>query len=137
MIKGNTKDYIIDVCLSPALLHLHQLEESIVVVIDILRATSTMCTAFQYGAVKVIPVETVEESRVYRDKGYLAGAERNGKKVEGFSFGNSPFDLMSDNIKGKEVVMTTTNGTRAIMLSKNAFKVVIGAFLNLEVLYGM
>lgn len=126
--------YKIDVCFSPFLYPVYEDKESIVVVIDILRATSAMCVAFENGAKEIIPVATVEEAMRYKSKGMLAGAERNAIKLEGFDFGNSPFDYMGEHVKGKTIALTTTNGTQAIEAAKNAYKVVIGSFLNLTAL---
>jgi 2-phosphosulfolactate phosphatase len=103
-------------------------------VIDILRATSAICTAIHYGVEKIIPVSTIEEARQYQTKGFIAAAERNGEVPEGFSFGNSPFSYMNEQIKGKSLVLTTTNGTQAIAVAADSFKVVIGSFLNKDVL---
>jgi 2-phosphosulfolactate phosphatase len=122
----------IEVCLSPELYHLYDDPENIVVAIDVLRATSAICTAIQYGAKNVIPVATIEEASEYKSKGYLVGAERGGKVVEGFDFGNSPYTYMDPKIKGQSLVLTTTNGTKAINISKNAHQVLIGSFLNLD-----
>lgn len=124
----------IEVCFSPYLFNLHKEEYQIIVVIDVLRATSAICAAFENGVKSVIPVETIEEAKAYQDKGYLVGAERNGEIVEGFDFGNSPYSYMTEEIKGKEVVLSTTNGTRAIELAKEADTVVIGSLLNLDAL---
>lgn len=124
----------IDACFSPYLYPVYADSESIVVIIDILRATSAICTAFENGAEKIIPVATVEEALEYKKKGVLAGAERNAIKVEGFDFGNSPYDYMGDHVKGKTIVLTTTNGTQAIEAARNAYKVVIGSFLNIDTL---
>lgn len=121
----------IDVCFSPFLYPVYEKEEQIVVVIDILRATSAICTAFQYGVDKMIPVATVEEAASYKKQGFLVGAERNAIAIEGFDFGNSPYSYMTDKIKGQTVVITTTNGTQAIEAAKNAYAVVIGSFLNI------
>ncbi|MCB9447946.1 MAG: 2-phosphosulfolactate phosphatase [Flavobacteriales bacterium] len=109
-------------------------QDAIVVVIDILRATSAICTAFMNGVEKIIPVKTVEEAEAYRNKGYLAAAERNGEKLDGFDMGNSPFDFDAATVQGKEVVLTTTNGTQAIAAAQNAYQVVIGSFLNISAL---
>lgn len=103
--------------------------------VDVFRATSAMVTAFQHGAASMIPVSTVEEAREYQRKGFMVGGERNGVVVEGFEFGNSPFSYMNEEIKGKEIVLTTTNGTRAINIaSESAETVLIGSFLNLQAL---
>ncbi|HEY0899171.1 MAG TPA: 2-phosphosulfolactate phosphatase [Sphingobacteriaceae bacterium] len=124
----------IEVCFTPALLHLYDIRESIVVVIDIFRATSSICYGIDNGAEAIIPVATVEACQGYCDHGYLLAAERNGEVVEGFDFGNSPFAYTSEKVKGKTVVLTTTNGTHAIHKSLDASRIVIGSFLNLSAL---
>jgi len=125
----------IEVCLTPALIDLYAIEDSIVVVIDILRATSSIVYGIDNGAEAIIPVAQVEDCLNYSDKGYLLAAERNGEVVEGYDFGNSPFSYTADKVAGKTVVLTTTNGTKALHLArKRASKVVIGAFLNLTAL---
>ena len=131
MSEGASGNRKLEVCFSPASYHLYKKEGSIVVIIDILRATSAICTAFEFGADKIIPVATVAEATEYKKKGFMVGAERNGVQLEGFDFGNSPFNYMTAKIKGKTIVLTTTNGTQAIEISKDAYKVVVGAFLNL------
>ena len=104
----NDKRKRVEVCFTPGEYTYYKDEFEIVVVIDVLRATSAMCTALDYGIAAIIPVPTVDEAWAYKKKGYLAGAERNGKIVEGFDFGNSPFSYMKDEFIGKEVVLTTT-----------------------------
>lgn len=94
-----------------------------------------MVTAFQHGAASIIPVSTIKEARAYKEKGFLAGGERNGEIVKGFEFGNSPFSYMNEYIRGREIALTTTNGTRAINIaSKRVDTVLIGSFLNLQAL---
>ncbi|MGV3557584.1 2-phosphosulfolactate phosphatase [Larkinella arboricola] len=124
----------IDVCLTPDLLHLHSdsLENSIVIVADVFRATSCMVTAFAHGVNSIIPVATVEECSQLQSRGYLAAAERNAKMIEGFDLDNSPFSYMDERLIGANIAMTTTNGTYAITRSRNAVKVLVGSFLNLE-----
>ncbi|GAA4803513.1 2-phosphosulfolactate phosphatase family protein [Olivibacter ginsenosidimutans] len=124
----------ISVCLSPALIHLHDIKNSIVVVIDIFRASTSMCYGIANGAVGIIPVAEVSTCAIYKDHGYLLAAERNGEVVDGFDFGNSPFSYVEEKVKGKTIVLTTTNGTKAIHLSKEAKCVVVGSFLNLTAL---
>jgi 2-phosphosulfolactate phosphatase len=111
-------------------------EEYIVVIVDIFRATSSICYGIENGAEAIIPVAEVDECLAYRDNqtGYLLAAERNGEVVEGFDFGNSPFSYTKEKVAGKTVVLTTTNGTQALHLSRSAKKVVIGSFLNLTAL---
>jgi 2-phosphosulfolactate phosphatase len=121
----------IEVCLSPDLLHLFDLKGQNVVVVDILRATSCMVTAFAHGIDGIIPVAKLEECKMLQSKGYLAAAERDGLKVEGFDLDNSPFSYMA-NLSGKTIAVTTTNGTQAIDKSKTANEILIGAFLNIN-----
>lgn len=124
------------VCLTPALLPLFNVEDYIVVVIDIFRATSSICYGIENGAEAIIPVSQVEECAAYREKGldYLLAAERDGSVVDGFDFGNSPFSYTKEKVAGKTVVLTTTNGTHALHLSRSAKKIIIGSFLNLTAL---
>tara|TARA_R110002050_G_scaffold176775_1_gene309787 strand:+ start:52805 stop:53545 length:741 start_codon:yes stop_codon:yes gene_type:complete len=124
---------LIEVSYTPENFEVYDAQNSIVVVNDIFRATSAMCVAFENGAKSMIPVDSIEKAREYQKKGYLAGAERDAVKVDGFDFGNSPYDFMGDHIKGKTLVLTTTNGTRAIELAKGVSDtIVIGSFLNLS-----
>jgi 2-phosphosulfolactate phosphatase len=107
----------------------------IVVVIDVLRATSAMVAAFEHGVDRIIPVATTEEARAFIGKdGYIAAAERDGQVVEGFQYGNSPLAYVGEDLRGKTIVMTTTNGTKAIQLARDARQLVIGSFLNLTAL---
>jgi 2-phosphosulfolactate phosphatase len=121
-----------DVCLTPDLLHHHSVENTVVVVADIFRATSCMVTAFAHDVAQIIPVATVEECRVYQERGFLAAAERNAQLVDGFDLDNSPFSYMDERLRGERIAMTTTNGTLAITRSRQAVKVLVGAFLNLD-----
>jgi len=122
----------IDVCLTPELLPLFKLEDKIVVVIDILRATSCMVTGLAHGISEILPVATLEESATYGLMGYITAAERNGLKMAGFDLDNSPFSYMDPVLYGKKICVTTTNGTKAIIQSAAAKKVIIGSFLNLK-----
>lgn len=126
----------IDVCLSPDLLHLYNIEGKVVVVIDVLRATSCMTTAFAYGVKSIQPVASLEECKTLQNQGLICAAERDGKKAEGFDLGNSPFSYMSESLKNKHIGMTTTNGTLAISVSKSAHQVLIASFLNLSAITG-
>lgn len=128
----------IETCLTPTLLPLYNIENRIAVIIDIFRATSSICYGIENGAEAIIPVAQVEECAAYREKGldYLLAAERNGEVVSGFDFGNSPFSYTTEKVAGKTIVLTTTNGTHALHLSRAAKKIVIGSFLNLTALCG-
>ncbi len=123
---------LLDVCFSPELIHLYELKGRVVVVVDILRATSSMVTGLAHGLERIVPVSNLDDCKLYAQQGYLTAAERDGKMALDFDFGNSPFSYMAELVKGRTLAMTTTNGTRAIRLSAEADKVVVGAFLNLS-----
>ena len=124
----------IEVCFSPGEYHLYESDFQLVVVLDVLRATSAICTAVEHGLKEIIPVATVEEARKLQSEGYLAAAERGGQIVDGFDMGNSPYSYMDPALKGKSVVLTTTNGTKAINMAKDKETVVIGSLNNLDAL---
>ena len=122
----------IDVCLSPDLMHLYDVQDRTVVVVDILRATSCMVTAFANGADSITPYSNLEACKSMKTKGYITSGERDGKKVVGFDKGNSPFEYTGEDIRGKKIAFTTTNGTQAIEKATGARKIIIGSFLNLS-----
>ncbi|MCW5898490.1 MAG: 2-phosphosulfolactate phosphatase [Flavobacteriales bacterium] len=134
---GNSTDYKyrVEVCFIPNQYPYYAADMGVVVVIDVLRATSAMVAAFESGVDRIIPVSTVEEAAQYLGRpGYIAAAERNGEVVQGFQFGNSPLAYVGQDLRGKTIVMTTTNGTKAINLAKDAKMLVVGSFLNLTAL---
>ena len=124
----------VEVCFTPGEYEYFKGEYDIIVVIDVLRATSAICAAFENGIKSIIPVATIEEAQAYKDKGYLVGAERKGQIVEGFDFGNSPYSYMNPDFVGKDVVLSTTNGTKALSIASDAPTVVVGSLLNLDAL---
>src|SRR5688500_5679371 len=121
-------------CFSPALLHLYEVKNAIVVVIDVFRATSTIATALYNGAQSVIPVDDVARCIELGNcmNGITAG-ERDGKIADGLSYGNSPFEYPRSFIQGKTLVLTTTNGTKLLhmALARGASHIVTGSFPNL------
>ena len=125
---------IIETILTPALFHLHSKDIEIkqVVVIDILRATTTMVVAYENGANNVVPVEHLEDALVYRDKGYLIAGERNGVKVDGFDMGNSPQEFTKNVVEGRNIVLSTTNGTKAINACSAAKYRYVSSFRNID-----
>ena len=123
----------VEVCFTPNLYPLHIEDEyEIVVAIDVLRATSAICSAFHHGVSKIIPVSTLDEAIEYRDNGFIVAAERKGQIVSGFDLGNSPYSYMDPKYKGKTIVLTTTNGTRAINTAKKVNNLIIGSLVNLD-----
>jgi len=125
----------IDVCLTPALLDVYSCRPGThVVLVDILRATTSVCTAFQYGAEAMIPVATLDEAKAYKENGYLVAAEREGVKPDFADLGNSAFHFMTDTIRGKTLVYSTTNGTQAFEKVKTDAVVAAGAFVNISAL---
>jgi 2-phosphosulfolactate phosphatase len=128
------------VSLLPSLLDASRLAGSSAVVIDVLRASTTICAALKAGAARVIPVATVEDARRLADQlgqtaeRPLLGGERHGVKLEGFDLGNSPLEYTPEAVGGKTVLFTTTNGTRALLAAVGADRIYIGAFANLTAL---
>jgi 2-phosphosulfolactate phosphatase len=121
--------------LSPALLNLYDVSSSIVVIIDVLRATSTIATALHNGAKAIIPVDSVTECiRLGKQIEGITAGERDGLIAEGLSYGNSPFEYPAEFIGGKTLVLTTTNGTKLLhmALDKGAKEIVTGSFPNLS-----
>jgi 2-phosphosulfolactate phosphatase len=109
---------------------------SAVVVIDVLRATSTICQALAAGASKVVPFREVEETLAAVEKEGRAevvlGGERGGKRIDGFDLGNSPSEYTPQAVAGRRILITTTNGTRALHHARHAARVILGSFLNLS-----
>ena len=122
----------ISTCISPQLLPLHTVEDKVAVVVDILRATSSMTTAFAYNVASITPVPTLADCRMLKDLGFVTAGERGGQKVDGFDLGNSPFEFMDHLLNGKDLAFTTTNGSQAILSVTDAKTVLLGSFLNLS-----
>ena len=123
-------------CLSPALLHLFDLHNAVVVTIDVFRATTTIATALYNGAARVIPVAEVEECKRLGNviSGSITAGERDGKVIEGLQYGNSPTEYPREFIENKTLVLTTTNGTKLLHMAfaKGCSEVITGAFANLS-----
>ena len=130
------KDHLsIEVCFSPKLYDFKLTKEDfIVVIVDILRATTSICTAFDHGVEKIIPVGGVEKARLFKEKGFIVACERDGKVLDFADVGNSPSDFLEDSFKGKTIAYSTTNGTKAINIASDADQIVIGSFTNLSTL---
>ncbi|MFY9150476.1 MAG: 2-phosphosulfolactate phosphatase [Prolixibacteraceae bacterium] len=122
----------LEVCLSPAIYSKHADDRNVVVIVDILRATSSICAAIQNGVKSIIPVATVEEARTMKQQGYLVASERDGYVLDFADFGNSPFNFTPEIVNNREIVYSTTNGTRCIHMASHSKAVVIGSFLNIS-----
>jgi 2-phosphosulfolactate phosphatase len=123
----------IEVCLSPALYKYKTTHNNyIVVIVDVLRATTAFCAAFDSGVETLIPVSGLDELLDYKNKGYLTAAERDGKKVDFADFGNSPTVFLQNDLTGKNLAYSTTNGTQAVEMAKNSGILVAAAFTNLN-----
>ncbi len=123
----------IEVCLSPALYEFHSTtEEYIVVIVDVLRATTSFCAAFDSGVEIIIPVQGLDELLEYKNKGYYTAAEREGEKVDFADFGNSPSVFLKSSLIGKQLAYSTTNGTKAVELAKRNGNIAAAAFVNLQ-----
>lgn len=108
-----------------------------VVVIDVLRASTTICAALKNGATTVVPFLEIDEADRFKtkkietnDSSVLTGGERGGIQIEGFDFGNSPFEYVGERVSGRTIAFTTTNGTKAMNVCRQSSNVLIGAFCN-------
>lgn len=122
----------VEICFSPELIHLHELQGKLVVVVDIFRATSTMVAALANGISEIKTCADLEECRAMASSGYLIAGERNGIMADGFQLGNSPLAYLTGEHQSQKLAMTTTNGTLAISKSAGADEILIGAFPNLQ-----
>jgi 2-phosphosulfolactate phosphatase len=131
------KLHSIEVCLTPKLFtEIQTREHYIVVLVDILRATTSICAAFENGVASIIPVATIEQARAMKEEGYLVASEQDGRKLDFADFGNSAFNFSRESIGGKTLVYCTTNGTRALEIARHAERIAIGSFINLSALSG-
>ena len=125
----------VEVCFSPGLFQdILTKDDFIVVLVDVLRATTTIITAVANGVEAIIPVATHDEARWLKSQGFLVASEKDGVQVDFADFGNSAFSFTSDAIGGKTLVYCTTNGTRALEIAKGASSIAIGAFVNISAL---
>jgi 2-phosphosulfolactate phosphatase len=124
----------IEVCFSPALFKEYRNPQAIAVVVDILRATSAIVTAFMNGVSRIIPVETLQEAENFKKRGFLVAAERDGLVQPFADFGNSPFNFTRERVYGQQIVYSTTNGTQAIHEAVECHRILIGAYLNFSAL---
>ena len=126
----------IEICFSPALIEQYLKKDikkdAVVVVTDVLRASTTICTAFANHCRSIIPVATQEEAIDYKERGYLTGAEYKVARCDFADFGNSPAEYTEERVAGKDIVLTTSNGTKAIKAASECYLLLIGSFVNLQ-----
>lgn len=129
------KNPTVEVCFSPKL-YGHKLTEGkfITVVVDILRATTSICAAFDHGIKEIIPVSSLDEAKEMKRNGFFVACERNGEVMDFADTGNSASDFLRDDLIGKTLVFSTTNGTKTINMARDADEVLIGSFVNLQAL---
>lgn len=136
MAKLQRAQHSIHVHKIPAEVGEHELVGSAVIVIDLLRATSTICQALAAGAREVVPFRQIEETLAAADSGIrsevVLGGERGGQRIAGFDLGNSPSEYTREAVGGRRVLITTTNGTQALYHARLARRVVVGAIVNLS-----
>lgn len=122
----------ISIVLSPELVPSYTTAPATCVVIDVLRASTTIVTAFEHGVRKIYPLESVEEAMTFAKEGKLVGAERNALRCDFAQLGNDPLEYTQDKVEGKEIYFTTTNGTRSIQICMHqGHEVLVGTFVNL------
>ena len=126
----------VEICLSPTLLPHYQVRNSIAVVIDVLRATTTMVAALAHGVEHILAYQDLAACQAMRNNGYLTAAERNGLQEAGFDLGNSPLAFTAGQYTGRRLAMTTTNGTVALKGSTEADHVLVAGFINLSATAG-
>ncbi len=127
----------VNCCFLPHDIYPQSLSDKTCVIIDVLRATSTICTALHNGARQILFASSIDAAKNFYDTNNISGSfllagERNAQKIDGFHLGNSPLEFTPDNVKDKNIILTTTNGTRAISKSKNSKKIYTISFLNLS-----
>jgi 2-phosphosulfolactate phosphatase len=129
----------IDVAFLPCDLDGTDLSNTVCIVLDIFRATSSIVTAFDNGCREIVPVCTIDEAWItakqQNEAKLLLAGERKGGRIEGFHLGNSPLEFTLDKVFEKTIVMTTTNGTIAIKATEGAYRTLIGCFLNADAVY--
>lgn len=135
IMKEKNSKPTITTSLSPSLLHLYDVSSSIVVIIDVLRATSTIASALYNGAKSIVPVDSVADCiKLGKQMDAITAGERDGQIAEGLKYGNTPLQYTPDFIKGKTLILTTTNGTKLLhmALTEGAKGILTGSFCNIS-----
>ena len=127
----------VDLLLTPGELdHLPGMKGKTGVVIDVIRTTTTITTAFKNGCLRIVPVLTPEEAFAkkagMKDREILLGGAQDGEKIEGFDLGNSPLEYQEERIRNKTIILRTTNGTKTLKKISDAENVLIASFMNIQ-----
>jgi len=131
------QSFTINVCLAPPLFPYFKNTGAIVIIVDILRATTSICAAIMNGAKEIIPVGSEDELKEYQSKGFLIAGERDGKTLCFADIGNSPHYFTPGIVKGKTIAYSTTNGTRIVEMAKDCHMLIAGSFYHLQPLADM
>ncbi|HON17905.1 MAG TPA: 2-phosphosulfolactate phosphatase [Salinivirgaceae bacterium] len=131
---SKTSKHTISVCLSPLQYSVYHKPGNLVVLIDVIRATTVICTALNYGAESILPLSDIQTTLDLKQKGYLVAGERDSQKLSGFDCGNSPLEFASQKIEGKCIAITTTNGTQALSHIPPGTEIVAGSWVNFDIL---
>lgn len=132
----NNDKFTLDICLSNKLIANYDLTNTTIVIIDIVRASSTICTALNYGIEHIIALDNIEDTLALKNEGYITAGERNGDKIAECDYGNSPINFMDRKLEGKKMAFTTTNGTKTLKLAEECSKkysdteIIIGGLVN-------
>jgi 2-phosphosulfolactate phosphatase len=126
----------LEVVFTPEEIKDRKLSDKLIVVIDILRASSTIVTALAYGCRGLVPIlspeQAKEKAQQFKKEEVLLGGEREGRKIKGFDLGNSPREYQKEIVEDRMIIFSTTNGVKTLERVRGAFRIIIASFLNLQ-----
>ena len=126
----------LEVVFTPEEIKNRRLAGKLIVVIDVLRASSTIVTALAYGCRGIVPIlspeQAKEKTQQFKKEEVLLGGEREGRKIKGFDLGNSPREYQKEIVEDKIIIFSTTNGVKTLEIVRGAFRIIIASFLNLQ-----
>lgn len=126
----------LEVVFTPEEIKNRRLSDKLIVVIDVLRASSTIVTALAYGCRGLVPIlspeQAKEKAQQFKKEEVLLGGEREGRKIKGFDLGNSPREYQKEIVEDRMIIFSTTNGVKTLERVRGAFRIIIASFLNLQ-----
>lgn len=126
----------LEVVFTPEEIKNRRLSDKLIVVIDVLRASSTIVTALAYGCRGLVPIlspeQAKEKAQQFKKEEVLLGGEREGRKIKGFDLGNSPREYQKEKVEDRIIIFSTTNGVKTLERVRGAFRIIIASFLNLQ-----